>query len=73
VSPRCFEGLLKEIHLANDSTTNNDPYSVTLSGYELRALAEWHVCSERQNDMPAYMTYVDHIKRAAQLLSSPRS
>jgi len=41
---------------------------VRLSDYELRALAEWHADPARKNDMPPYLKYADHIRRAAELI-----
>ena len=39
-----------------------------LSDFELTALAEWHADPARKTDLPYYLRYVDHIKRAAELI-----
>ena len=43
-------------------------HTVKLSDYELRALAEWHADPARNTDMPRYLQYFNHIKRAAELI-----
>lgn len=45
-----------------------DHATLKLSDYELRALAEWHADPERKTDMPRYLRYDDHLRRAVELV-----
>lgn len=44
-------------------------YTFEVTAYEVQALVEWHADPDRQDDMPPYLSFVDHIKRAAELIA----